>query len=186
MVTTAHARIRKFEQSDKMGAYDRWELKLSKQVAPLLKEWEDFLFFCNYQTFIVTSASNTAKMQGGKRVIYTTHHPAWDAKIREPLPDAVDLDYRNIAKLYEKLAPKATAESTGPAQDQATTLDRLLTLMAEANVTETDVQKVVAPKGHYDISVPISEYHEEFIAKWVLRNWNQILKLINASNTHLD
>ncbi len=38
VVLTAHAKMRKFEQQDKMGAYDRWEMKLSKQVAPLLKE----------------------------------------------------------------------------------------------------------------------------------------------------
>jgi hypothetical protein len=186
VVITAHARMRKFEQPDEMGAYDRWELKLSKQVAPLLKEWADFLFFCNYQTFVVTSESNTAKAQGGKRVIYTTHHPAWDAKTREPLPEVVDLDYRNIAKLYEKPTPKAAAESAGSSPDQVAPLDRLRTLMAEANVTEADVQKVVASKGHYDISVPISEYHEEFITKWVLRHWSQILKLINASSTHFD
>lgn len=38
VVITAHAKMRKFEQPDEMGAYDRWEMKLSKQVAPLLKE----------------------------------------------------------------------------------------------------------------------------------------------------
>ena len=32
----------KFEQPDEMGAYDRWEMKLTKQVAPLLKEWWDW------------------------------------------------------------------------------------------------------------------------------------------------
>lgn len=186
VVITAHARMRKFEQPDEMGAYDRWELKLSKQVAPLLKEWADFLFFCNYQTFVVTSDSNTAKAQGGRCVIYTTHHPAWDAKAREPLPEVVDLDYRNIAKLYEKPSPKATAEPNESTPVQLTPLDRLRTLMAEANVTEADVQKVVASKGHYDISVPIAEYHEDFITKWLLRHWNQILKLINPSSTHLD
>lgn len=43
VVITAHAKMRKFEQPDEMGAYDRWEMKLSKQVAPLLKEWCDHL-----------------------------------------------------------------------------------------------------------------------------------------------
>lgn len=98
----------------------------------------------------------------------------------------VDLEYRNIAKLYEKSSPKAAPESAGPAPGEATPLDRLRSLMAEANVTEANVQKVVASKGHYDITVPIAEYHEEFITKWVLRHWNQIMKLINADHTHLD
>jgi hypothetical protein len=45
VVVTAHAKMRKFELPDEMGAYDRWEMKLSKQVASLLKEWCDILLF---------------------------------------------------------------------------------------------------------------------------------------------
>lgn len=37
VVITAHAKMRKFEQPDEMGAYDRWEMKLSKQVALFCK-----------------------------------------------------------------------------------------------------------------------------------------------------
>ncbi|MFA6664653.1 MAG: ATP-binding protein, partial [Lachnospiraceae bacterium] len=32
VVITAHAQMRKFEQPDEMGAYDRWELKLEKKT----------------------------------------------------------------------------------------------------------------------------------------------------------
>ena len=45
VVITAHAKMRKFEQPDEMGAYDRWEMKLSKNSAPLIKEWADLLLF---------------------------------------------------------------------------------------------------------------------------------------------
>ena len=49
VVLTAHAQIRKFEQPDELGAYDRWELKLGKktasQTSPLIKEWADMLLF---------------------------------------------------------------------------------------------------------------------------------------------
>ena len=49
VVLTAHAQMRKFEQPDEMGAYDRWELKLGKktgsQTSPLVKEWCDMLLF---------------------------------------------------------------------------------------------------------------------------------------------
>ena len=82
VVITAHAKMRKFEQPDEQGAYDRWEMKLSKQVAPLLKEWCDMLLFLNYKTYVVTTETNAKKAQGGKRVIYTSHHPCWDAKNR--------------------------------------------------------------------------------------------------------
>lgn len=33
VVLTAHAQMRKFEQPDEMGAYDRWELKLGKKTS---------------------------------------------------------------------------------------------------------------------------------------------------------
>ena len=44
-----------------MGAYDRWEMKLSKQVAPLFKEWCDMLLFLNYQTYVVTTENKSTK-----------------------------------------------------------------------------------------------------------------------------
>ena len=71
VVITAHAKMRKFEQPDEMGAYDRWEMKLSKQVAPLLKEWCDMLLFCNYQTYVIhgDNPMEKSKVQGGKRVM---------------------------------------------------------------------------------------------------------------------
>lgn len=61
VVVTAHAKMRKFEQPDEMGAYDRWEMKLSKNSAPLLKEWADLLLFCNYLTFVVTAENKAQK-----------------------------------------------------------------------------------------------------------------------------
>ena len=45
--------MRKFEQPDEMGAYDRWELKLAKKVGPLVKEWADMILFANYKTTVV-------------------------------------------------------------------------------------------------------------------------------------
>ena len=85
VVINAHAKMRKFEQPDEMGAYDRWELKLQKQTAPLLKEWADMVLFANYKTIVVNVDGQGAqkgknKAQGGKRVMYTSHHPCWDAK----------------------------------------------------------------------------------------------------------
>ena len=38
VVLNAHAKMRKFEQPDELGSYDRWEMKLSKNVAPMVKE----------------------------------------------------------------------------------------------------------------------------------------------------
>ena len=100
VVLTAHAQIRKFEQPDELGAYDRWELKLGKktasQTSPLIKEWADMLLFANYKTFsiAVDDKGKKRKAQGGERVMYTTHNACWDAKNRYGLPDEVPFSYQ--------------------------------------------------------------------------------------------
>lgn len=94
---TAHAAMRKCEQPDEMGAYDRWELKLTKKVAPMLKEWADLVLFANYKTTVITDSNNKKKATGGKRVIYTTHHPVWDAKNRFGLSEELPFSYDSIA-----------------------------------------------------------------------------------------
>lgn len=107
VVLTAHAQIRKFEQPDELGAYDRWELKLGKktssQTSPLIKEWADMLLFANYKTYSVAADDKGTKhkAQGGKRVMYTAHHPCWDAKNRYGLPDEVPFEYSVIAHIIE-------------------------------------------------------------------------------------
>lgn len=107
VVLTAHAQLRKFEQPDEMGAYDRWELKLGKktssQTSPLVKEWADMLLFANYKTYSVAvdDKGKKHKAQGGKRVMYTTHHPCWDAKNRYSLPEECEFDYSVIAGIIE-------------------------------------------------------------------------------------
>lgn len=165
VVITAHAKMRKFEQPDEQGAYDRWEMKLSRQVAPLLKEWCDMLLFINYKTFVITTESNAKKVQGGKRVIYTSHHPCWDAKNRQGLPDEMDLDFGNIAHLFRSAKP----------------IDRLRSLMSEANVTDADLQRVVAEKGHYSADDAIDTYSDKFICDWVIKYWPQIQAKINEN-----
>ncbi|MEA5016144.1 MAG: ATP-binding protein [Candidatus Limiplasma sp.] len=109
VVVTAHAQLRKFEQPDELGSYDRYELKLSKktgaQVADMLKEWSDLLLFVNYKTVVINVDGQGAtkgknKAQGGQRVMYTTHTPSWDAKNRHSLPEELPMDYGAIAHLF--------------------------------------------------------------------------------------
>lgn len=106
VVLTAHAKITKFEQPDEMGAYDRYELKLGNKTtaktAALTKEWADMVLFINYKTFSVATDDKGKKHkgQGGVRTVYATHHPAWDAKNRQGLPDEFPLDYANIAHIF--------------------------------------------------------------------------------------
>ena len=111
VVLTAHAKMRKFEQPDELGAYDRWEMKLSKGAAPMVKEWADMVLFANYKTIVVNVDGQGVqkgknKVQGGKRVMYTTHHNCWDAKNRYGLPDEIPMDYNEIRHVIEDQAVK--------------------------------------------------------------------------------
>lgn len=114
VVVLAHAAITKFEQPDAVGNYDRWSMKTSKQVAPLLREWCDMLLFANYKTVVEKAGSSPNaknKASGGKRVLYTTHHACWDAKNRFDLPEEVPFDYAAIAACVPGGAPAAVQQS---------------------------------------------------------------------------
>lgn len=101
IVITAHCLIRKFELPNETGAFDRYELKLGgkagNQTAALVKEWADIVLFANYKE-IVTEVNGKNKVQGGRRVMYASHAPTWDAKNRYGLPDEMPFDYQQIAK----------------------------------------------------------------------------------------
>ena len=104
VVVIAHAALSKFEQPDAVGSYDRWTMKTSKQVAPLLREWCDMLLFANYKTVVEKSGSGPSaknKATGARRVLYTTHNACWDGKNRFGLPDEVPFDYESIRAIVE-------------------------------------------------------------------------------------
>lgn len=114
VVMTAHAKMRKFEQPDEMGAYDRWEMKLSAKTAPLVKEWADLVLFANYKTYAVKTEAGKVKGQGGERRMYTAHHPCWDAKNRFGLAPELPFQYAEIAGIVD-----AACASVQPISDPA-------------------------------------------------------------------
>lgn len=118
VVLTAHAMMRKFEQPDEMGAYDRWELKLQKKTSALVKEWSDLLLFANYKTLSVAADDKGKKFkaQGGRRVIYTSHHPCWDAKNRLGLPEELPLDFSALAQYISTGSAPSAPVPPPPAQ----------------------------------------------------------------------
>lgn len=130
VVLNAHAQMRKFEQPDEMGAYDRWELKLGKkttsQTSPLVKEWADMVLFANYKTYSVAvdDKGKKRKAQGGSRVMYTSHHPCWDAKNRYGLPEEMPFDYAGIAGVIEAKQQAVSAPSQSAGQKQEFCIDR--------------------------------------------------------------
>ena len=107
VVITAHAAMRKFEQPDEAGSYDRWELKLQNSpksnICAIVKEWGDMVLFANYKTIVTDKdKQGKGKGKGGRRVMYTEHHPCWDAKNRYGLPAEMDFSYEGIRGIIEE------------------------------------------------------------------------------------
>ena len=209
VVLTAHAQIKKFEQPDEMGAYDRYELKLgqktSSKTAPLVKEWADMVLFANYKTLVMTTDDGKKKAQGGERVIYTNHRPAWDAKNRHGLPDQLPFDFGSIAHIFNNPAPQAQVqpepqqtpisetlntiteeikqerESAKQAQEQPQTTgllpQALIDLMTPHNVTESELQDVAYIRGHFPMGTPIENFPSNY---WdmIVANWDATLEVI--------
>jgi hypothetical protein len=97
----AHSQVRKFEAPDQAGSYDRFELKLSKQVAPLLKEWADVVLFGNFVTRVAEKDNGKHRGVGGKeRVLFANHTAAFDAKNRHGLPDKLPFTIEALAPVF--------------------------------------------------------------------------------------
>lgn len=180
-VIVAHGKPRKFELPDEQGAFDRYETKLTRQVAPLIKEWCDMLLFCNYKTFVITTENKSKKAQGGKRVMYTTHNPCWDAKNRFNLPDELDLDFASIAHLFADVNSQENTRAAAkkPKDD---VLAKVKKLIADSGVSVEAVEQVVIEKGHYEAGSHIEDYAPDFIMRWVIPNFKKIVEIINNKN----
>lgn len=197
VVITAHAAMRKFEQPDESGAYDRWELKLQKKTAPLLKEWADMVLFANYETYIVKEGSGDDKMKkakakGGKRVMYTAHHPCWDAKNRKGFPEKMNFDFAGIAHAIPsktltiskpaeepviKEQPKdllAEAAVSVPQQRRDSAIKKLYELMNANDVSRKQVQDIVSGKGYFPVGTPLENYPEDFVEGVLIGAWEQV------------
>lgn len=197
VILTAHAQIKKFEQPDELGSYDRYELKLgqksSSKTAPLIKEWADMVLFANYKTIVMTTDTGKKKAQGGERVMYTNHRPAWDAKNRHGLPDQLPFTYDSIAHIFnaqpepqpqpeqpasEPHMGRAPKEQPEPqAQTSGLLPQALIDLMAPNNVTESELQDVAYIRGHFPMGTPIENFPNNY---WdmIVANWDATLDVI--------
>lgn len=97
---SAHSQIRRVEQPELSGSYDRYEMKLGNQkttgnTSALLREWADIVLFCNYKVFI-QKEGNKNKAYGGERVMHTCHSMYWDAKNRCDLAEELPLSFNSI------------------------------------------------------------------------------------------
>jgi hypothetical protein len=124
VVLIAHSRIVKFEAPDALAPYDRYELKLSKQCSPLLKEFADELWFLRFKTKVSTTDTGRGKGLGGKeRVMLTTHSAAYDAKTRSGLAEELPLEWDAVAHLFQPIAKPKAEPAVGIRHDWVATLE---------------------------------------------------------------
>jgi hypothetical protein len=106
VVFVAHSKVVRTSPPDQTDGYDRWELKLTKQVSPLFKEWSDALLFCSYKTKLVEGSDGRMKARGGKeRVMYAERSAAFDAKNRMGLPAEMPMTIDSLASVFEGVTP---------------------------------------------------------------------------------
>ena len=159
VVLTAHATLRKFEQPDELGAYDRYSMKLidspKTSNSAALKEWADMVLFANYKTIVITdSKTKKTKAQGGQRVMYTTHHSCWDAKNRYGLQDELPFKYEEIRSVIEN-APAQNVQRPVTPKPAEKPAEELSKPQPEEAVPAQEAAEVPAEnKREYDKRIP--------------------------------
>lgn len=193
-VLVAHVAMKKVELPEEQGAYDKWEMKLSKKVAPMVKEWADMVLFANYKIMVVeNSKTHTKKASGGQRVMYTTHNPVWDAKNRFGLPDELPFDFKQIEHIFTgnqadpikvvqdiKKEIDETGEVRKPAEDpeKVEALKKLYALMRQDGITAPQIRKLVSGRGYYPYETPIEEYGTLFIQEMLVDSWQSLRQAV--------
>lgn len=205
VVILCHAQTRKYELPEEMGQYDRWELKLGKktssQISPLVKEWSDMLLFLNYKTHVYATDDKGTKHKasGRDRVMYTSHHPCWDAKNRHGLPDELPLSYASIAdvipgnavpaqpvermlgKAQEMGIPIVDGTASVPAPEPVRTegiFAPLADLMAQHHVTQQQLEHVSSVVfGYFPSGMPLQDYPADY-QEWLTANWQTALEAV--------
>jgi len=120
VVFVAHSTVKRTSPPDQTDGFDRYELKLTKQTAPLLREWCDLLLFCNYRTKLVEGNDGRLKATGGKdRIMHAEHSAAWDAKNRFNLPAEMPMDIGQLHGIFAGPAPEAVGAPGQPAKTAA-------------------------------------------------------------------
>lgn len=212
IILTAHTEMKKEEKADEFGKYDHYQLKMSKYAAALVKEWADMVLFANFETTIITdSKTKSKKAVGGNRVIYTTHHPAWDAKNRHGLADKLPLEFGAIAHIFQTnlQTPPIQVQTQPPVEQpqQATAAPTVETpqennfgrepniidpaipkelaqLMSVNEVTEEEIRRLVADKGYKPYEMPVKDYPAELIQGGLVAQWDKIYSDIKAKRAY--
>lgn len=187
VVLTAHAMMRKFDRPDEASSYDRWELKLQRKTAPLLKEWADALLFVNYKVTVENvdkgMGQKAGKARGGKRVMYVEHHPCWDAKNRYGLSGELEFDF----KVIEPFITAANAPNAAQPAPIASAAPQVSSDTAPKPVENAPIPTTPFPPNpdpNINTREPLT--HQAEIESRLPECWNGVLALMKQDNITLE
>lgn len=139
IILLAHAAIRVF-QNPNGPDYARYECKLNKGAAALIKEWTDVNLFALHEALSSeTDVDKRGKMVStGQRVVHTEWNAAWNAKNRHGLPPVLPLDYAAYAEARAKGTP---ADPAVLAAEAVELLQRWAPEAAKAAAASAEIEK---------------------------------------------
>lgn len=133
----AHSQVKRTSPPDETDGFDRYELKLTKHSAPLVKEWADIVLFAAFQRTLVEGSDGRMKARGGKnRVLHTVHSAAWDAKNRFGLADTIPMEISALQQIFPS-EPVRKSPTRVAAEGKAKTIIKVI----ETATTIADLQR---------------------------------------------
>jgi len=155
VVFVAHSKVQRTSPPDMADGFDRYELKLTKQTAPLLKEWCDLLAFCNYKTAVTEGSDGRKKATGGKRrLMHLERAAAWDAKNRYGLDAELPMAIESLAPIF---AEPAKRPGWRDRVAQATTVEELGRIGDDADQAVSNGR--LSPQQREQLDAAINERH---------------------------
>jgi hypothetical protein len=159
VVFVAHSTVKRTSPPDQTDGFDRYELKLTKQSAPLLREWCDLLLFCTYRTKLVEGSDGRLKAQGGKeRIMHAEHSAAWDAKNRFDLPAEMPMEIGQLAGIFGASTAKPKSPGWLDRVKAATTVADLDAIGNDADVAESTGE--LSPEKRKKLDTEIAKRHD--------------------------
>jgi hypothetical protein len=103
VVLLAHSNVVRFDDP-RTEPYDRYVPKIPNRCNGILQEWVDIMAFAGYKVLIkkADAGFNQQKARGittGERLLHFVEQPAFAAKNRYSLPEDMEMNYDEFAKL---------------------------------------------------------------------------------------
>ena len=81
-----------------------------------------------------------------------------------------------VVETVDKIPAPATQETV-----TSETMQTLKEWMEQAKISPEMIQTLVAQKGHFPVDKPIEEYPEQFVRRWLIPNWAQVVTTIQSN-----